>query len=294
MTGSGFKQVDDITPEITGILDSYMRWYNQAILGSTMMNDVSHYFESVLKQLEKNSFVTQRRFNRLTEIQAEVLDLRKNDNKAAFSKKFETFFGELRALERDCILEDAGLDYVTGLKSSKFLVRDIERQMQRLSREGQSFCVALVAIDHYSDSIESFGVSGEFNYSKAVAKLLKKSIRSFDVGYRTGGGEFVLLLKQADIGGGIAALKRLREFLEAENLTLSTNAGEQPLRLSSCVTEPVPQEHANELIDNLRKDLERQNNSNEGVDSGDAQSGNVLKYHEVSALERYVNEKYSS
>jgi diguanylate cyclase len=294
MSGSEFKQVDDVTPEITGILDSYMRWYNQAILGSTMLNDVSHYFESVLKQLSKTAFVTQRRFNRLIELQSNVLELRPNENKAAFAKKFETFFSELRALERDCILEDSGLDYVTGLKSKKFLTRDIERQMHRLSREGQSFCVALVAIDHYSESMESYGVSGEFKYSKTVAKLLKKSIRSFDVGYRTDGGEFVLLLKQTDIGGGIAALKRLREFLEQENLTLSTSDGDQPLRLSSCVTEPVPQENADELIENLRKDLERQKNNETGEEESDDQSGAVLKYHEVSALERYVNEKYSS
>ena len=199
-----------------------------------------------------------------------------------FVTVYEEFSSYVRRLEKDFMIEGSGYDSFTGLRSNKMLKDDVRRELERLARQGKNFCLAMGRIDNF-DFIKQNAPQSEIDgYIKLVAGLIKLSIRSFDDAYYMGGDEFALCLKQADLSGGIAALERLRRELERQKIVLEPNEGQQkPLSMSCCIAEPVEGDDVNDLINNLKADL--QNTDEEKTDT-------VLRYRELSPLQRFVKE----
>lgn len=176
------------------------------------------------------------------------------------------------------MLDEKGIDLETGLRRESVLNKDMDREMQRLARQGKPFSLALVRIKNYEEISEQEGEAiGE--YVKFVSELIKKCLRSFDDAYRVGDGEFVLALKQADVTGGIRALERLNHLLEDNKYDFTSEAlSEKNAALLCCVTEPVADDDINSLIENMKADLDGSDNSDD----------TVLEYHELSPLQRFV------
>ncbi len=202
-----------------------------------------------------------------------------------FLTVYEEFLLYVRRLEKDIFIEGSGYDAFTGLRSKTLLHSDLERELQRLARQGKSFCVAMIKVDDFDLIQKNLGRDESNGYLKLIASLIKLSIRSFDDAYYIGEGEFVLSLKQADVSGGISALERLRRELERQNILLRISDGKETvLSMSCCIAEPVAGDDTYDLIKHLHEDLS-------GLDGG--KSGSVLEYHELSPLQRYVQENRS-
>lgn len=195
------------------------------------------------------------------------------------SENFEQFTDALRRVEKELILDENGIDEVTGLRRKSVMAKDLDREMQRLSRQGKPFSLALVSIDNFDAISKEEGKEGTLSYLMHIAGLIKQSLRSFDDAYRTDKAEFILSLKQADVTGGIRALERLKELLELNSFTFkSENLNSSMVSLSCCVAEPLPDDSTDALIENMRKDLE----------GNDKEDRTVLEYYELSPLQRYI------
>lgn len=197
-----------------------------------------------------------------------------------FMTIYEEFLFNMRRLEKDALIEGAGYDSFTGLRSPKLLVADIEREIDRLDRQGKSFSIALARIDNFSkihDSVSHDELSG---CVKLISDLIKLSVRSFDDAYYLGNGEYILSLKQADVTGGISALERLRKELEHKKIVVGGSGS--LLSMSCCIVEPLVGYNINEMIKNLRDDLNNKNHL--------SKADTVLEYRELSPLQRYLQE----
>lgn len=199
-----------------------------------------------------------------------------------FMTLYEEFLSNVRRLEKDLLLEGNGYDLFTGLRSSKLLSVDVARELDRLARHGKGFCLALARIDNFSVMKENAQKSELDAYIRLVSDLIKLSVRSFDDAYYMPDNEFALCLKQTDITGGVSALERLRKELERQGIQYNDGAGFKPLSISCCIAEPVAGDDVSQLIANLRADLKL---------SDAAQSDTVLKYHEMSPLQRFMQQQ---
>lgn len=193
---------------------------------------------------------------------------------------FEEFFHHVRRIERDIVLEDSGLDPLTGLRIEAVLEKDLTRELDRLARQGKPFCLALVRIDRLDDIRASNPPEKVNECLVAVSAMIKRCMRSYDDAYRLERDEFVLALKQASTSGGVRALERLKRELEKERLNIPINGKKTEISLSSCIAEPVPGDNIAQLLKNLHNDLD---NAAKG-------EGSVLEYFEMSPLQRYVKE----
>jgi diguanylate cyclase len=188
---------------------------------------------------------------------------------------YEEFIDHVRRLERDCLLENSGLDPLTGLRSTAVIRKDFKREMERLARQGKPFSLALVKIDNLDSSDNDESIKEAV---RAVAGLIMRSLRTFDDAYRLENNEFMLALKQADMTGGIQALERLRKELIKQDAEIVVKGKKTPLTLTSCIAEPMPGDEFDDLLDNLRVDL-----AAIGKDDGA-----VFEYMEMSPQQRYL------
>ena len=196
---------------------------------------------------------------------------------------FEEFTFQVRRLEKDFLIDGSGFDLLTGLRNKALLVPDVFREMDRLARQGKSFCLALACIDRFDGILKASPKDESDGYIKLLASLIKLSVRSFDDAYYMGDGVFALCLKQTDINGGFSAFERLRKELEYQKIVIQSENGEKkPLSMSCCIAEPVNGDDVDDLIQSLSDDL---------VGSEDDNVDSVLRYRELSALERYVQDK---
>lgn len=200
----------------------------------------------------------------------------------SFVTLYEEFVHHVRRLEKDIVIEGSGYDSLTGLRSEAMFSIDVKRELDRLERQGKSFCVALARIDNFELVKKGVQKSEVDGYVKLVSGLIKISIRSFDDAYYLGNDEFSLCLKQADVSGGIAALERLKRELEYQKIMVDIpERGESLLSMSCCIVEPTTKDKPHDLISNLRDDL---------VNFVDKDVDTILKYHELSPLQRYVQD----
>lgn len=286
---------------LSTVLDEFANWYGD-LLGCLFypaegscddLDKVHMIFEEWLAETKRMEILEQEYLARIGRIHQDLKEVSQNlirsvtannskPDYSSFSKLaglFQEFINSTRRLEKDSVLEDSGIDVLTGLRSKNALHSDLAVEMERLSRRGKPFCLALAKIDNYGDIVEQHSRERAREYTKHVSVLIKKSMRSFDDGYRLGNGEFILCLKQADMMGGVAALERLKKALLKEQINVTLDNRQQPLTMSCCIAEPLPEDDISELVANLRSDLEQSEREN---------AGSVLEYHEMSDLERYL------
>ncbi len=135
--------------------------------------------------------------------------------------KYDEFMQGLRRLERAFSVAASGLDLLTGLRSRVGLKEDLMREYSRFERTEKPFCIAIMDIDHFKAVNDTYGHDAGDRVLAAVADHAGSALRPFDDAFRLGGEEFLLCLKEADLGTGMKVLERLRASLEHLKIALA-------------------------------------------------------------------------
>ena len=196
-------------------------------------------------------------------------------------KLHEEFVQALKRLEKDSVIaQSGGVDSVTGMRDAHMFFDDARREMDRLVRQGISFCVVVARIDQFDDIEKYLGPVDIQDCLKVGARVIKKSLRSFDNAYKLEDGRFILSLKQTDIAGGIKSIHRIKRELEQNKFTYKIDGKDIDLTISGCIAEPVAEENLGNLLVNMQKDL----------DENAYKRSLALEYQELSPLQRFVKE----
>jgi diguanylate cyclase (GGDEF)-like protein len=292
-------EVDGKLQFIAPVMDEHAEWYGRVMRAAFYPEEggdgvlTPDGFNQWFNVVQADEFIDPRALQHLKivhdEMHARAVALL---NEAAASRKpaaktfdgftdlYDEFIMMMRRFERDSVLEDSGMDATTGLRSRRVMRKDLEREMERRSRRGKPFSLAIVKIDRYDDIRSMQNVDDHARLLMQLANMIRKCLRSFDDAYRSGEGEFIMSLKHADITGGTSALNRLRKLLEEEKIVMRNGATTFLLTLSGCVAEPLPGDDLSILLANMRQDLLRYGEH----------AGTALEYHEISPLQRFVKD----
>ncbi len=131
-------------------------------------------------------------------------------------------------------------DELTGLLNRRHMQTLLDQEVQRCQRSGQSFCVALLDIDHFKRINDQHGHGAGDAVLRGFADIAQAAIRASDVLARWGGEEFVLLMADARMPPAVAGVERVREHVQA----LRVPAGEVMLQttVSAGLTQHRPGE----------------------------------------------------
>ena len=108
----------------------------------------------------------------------------------------------------------AEVDVLTGLANRRRLMAALETERARCLREGGTFSLAMLDIDHFKRINDSHGHPLGDQVLATVAALLRAGLRAPDLVGRYGGEEFLLLLPGAATAGDAAqTAERLRQLI---------------------------------------------------------------------------------
>lgn len=133
------------------------------------------------------------------------------------------FGATAQSVEREVWKALATVDPLTGLANRHSMRSHLMGERDRALRQKLPLSLALADIDHFKKINDGFGHSQGDKVLRAVAAVLKATVRPYDVVYRYGGEEFLLCLPGTNAENGALVLERIRAAIEA--LALSDERG---------------------------------------------------------------------
>jgi diguanylate cyclase (GGDEF)-like protein len=113
---------------------------------------------------------------------------------------------------------EAVMDQLTGMLNRNSLADRTVELAQQSQRTAQPVGLIVGDLDHFKQINDFHGHAAGDAVLKDVAYRLRKQLRAFDLAYRIGGEEFLVLLPGADLEQTAAMAERLREGIAAETV----------------------------------------------------------------------------
>jgi diguanylate cyclase (GGDEF)-like protein len=108
----------------------------------------------------------------------------------------------------------ATTDGLTGLHNRHFLGEQLRLMHSLAVRHGQPYTVVALDVDALKKVNDTFGHEQGDLALRGLANIMRKTLRASDVGVRTGGDEFLVLMAQSGIEEARIAAERVREAVE--------------------------------------------------------------------------------
>jgi len=125
---------------------------------------------------------------------------------------------------------DAVIDQLTGMLNRNALGARTHELAQQSQVTGEQVGVIVADLDHFKAINDTRGHTVGDMVLKDVAYLLRKQLRAFDLAYRLGGEEFLILVPGSDLRGTLELAERLRAAIASSpvagglSVTLSIGA----------------------------------------------------------------------
>ncbi|NDY55733.1 diguanylate cyclase [Desulfovibrio sulfodismutans] len=122
---------------------------------------------------------------------------------------------EERKRAEEKLFQAAMTDTLTELPNRRAMEQQLTAQAARVARGGRPFAVLLCDIDRFKSVNDAFGHEAGDEFLRAAAQVMASSVRAGDMVCRWGGEEFLFLLADTDLEGGLVAANKLRQAMEA-------------------------------------------------------------------------------
>ena len=108
--------------------------------------------------------------------------------------------GMLAAMDkrRDDLVALATVDALTSLYNRRRFVQELEREIEKSKRHGETLALLWLDLDHFKDVNDTYGHTTGDKVLVAAADLLGLEMRSYCTLARLGGDEFVMMIPGAD------------------------------------------------------------------------------------------------
>jgi diguanylate cyclase (GGDEF)-like protein len=108
----------------------------------------------------------------------------------------------------------ASLDHLTQCLNRRAMIREIERECSRSERQGTTFGLIMLDLDHFKSVNDRWGHAAGDMVLTSIASALAGQLRPTDVLARWGGEEFLCLLTDVDDGTLFQKAESMRRLIE--------------------------------------------------------------------------------
>ncbi|WP_457748416.1 GGDEF domain-containing protein [Sulfurimonas sp.] len=132
-----------------------------------------------------------------------------SDEVSALSKKVHALEKELETAK-----QESKEDFLTKLYNKRALDEFMGIKEAEYKRYGRNFAIVMFDIDYFKKVNDNYGHEAGDAVLAAFAKILKKESRTVDIVGRFGGEEFLALLSETDLQGGVIFAEKVRKHVE--------------------------------------------------------------------------------
>ncbi len=143
---------------------------------------------------------------------------------------------------------NATLDSLTGLKNRRAYDEDALREWERAKRMQRPLALLMVDIDHFKKVNDTHGHACGDRVLVGVAGELKRLVRRYDLVFRFGGEEFVILLPECDADCALLAADRYREAIARMELPIHDGVLKITASFGLALTQPPKFQSLDELL----------------------------------------------
>jgi diguanylate cyclase (GGDEF)-like protein len=142
-------------------------------------------------------------------------------------------------------------DELTGLYNHRYFKKRLENELVRAQRYSHNLSLVFFDVDHFKNYNDTLGHPAGDVALKAVARILKSTIRKSDIAVRYGGEEFCVILPEGDIKSAFTFAERLRKQIESYHFEREEVQPNGKLTISLGVASfPKDADSLKQLIDN--------------------------------------------
>jgi len=295
-----------IDSDLALMLDEYQVWFLKFLTYFLYSEDTKDsYDDAVLEKMDdwleasKNGSFSNRSLEQLQAVHTDFKDKAQRYIRKFFERKFqpthaaylelmalfEEFISLIRRMEAERrshqlpAIED---DY---LRPPEFLKTDLQRELDRLARNGKPFCLAYVRLMHSENPEGGASFLKDPHILKVISDIFSEALRSYDDAYQFGDRDLVLSLKQIGTYDALSTMERLSQAVEAHGDEFQTeDGGTFQISLSYYVLQQNPNEGPEEILEILRNNLEAQIGSDR----------KIFSYKETSPLQKFIRDNLLS
>ncbi len=129
------------------------------------------------------------------------------------------------SLENHLIREKMHTDPLTGLYNRRYMDDCLIREVERCQNRRHMLTLLMVDIDYFKSYNDLYGHLEGDRMLARIGKLLKASIRDYDLAFRYGGEEFVMLLPDTDPDEAAMVAERIRVRFESLVFNVPSHSG---------------------------------------------------------------------
>jgi diguanylate cyclase (GGDEF)-like protein len=141
----------------------------------------------------------------------------------------------------------AGTDSLTSLANRRTFEEAMARDISRSQRTGEPMCVIVMDVDHFKSVNDTHGHAAGDYVLTMIGEVLRGALRTGDLPARWGGEEFIALLPNCPIDGGVVIAERIRKSLEQREM--STQGKNFRVTASLGVAQLAPAEAPPKLVE---------------------------------------------
>ncbi len=132
----------------------------------------------------------------------------------------------------------ASTDPLTGLLNRRSMMKSIQEEKNRFERKHTDFTLVISDIDKFKNFNDLYGHDcGDFVLVK-IARLFHSTLRKQDIVSRWGGEEFLFLLPDTGLSGGVSLAEKLRKAIEESSFTFNGVSLEITMTFGVCQFNP--------------------------------------------------------
>lgn len=151
---------------------------------------------------------------------------------ATLTRAFNGMIASLRK-SREELERLSTTDTLTGLGNRRYLLGQLEYEIQRSNRSGQPFSILMLDVDHFKKYNDEHGHQAGDEVLVRLSAILQNSVRPYDCTARYGGEEFLIVLSGTPLDLARETAERIRtnvreERVEGRQVTVSIGVAEFP------------------------------------------------------------------
>jgi diguanylate cyclase (GGDEF)-like protein len=137
-----------------------------------------------------------------------------------------------REYAAESFMKLAFTDFLTGLKTRRYLDEQLNREIKRAERRSSPLALIAIDIDDFKLVNDTYGHQAGDMILRDVSTRLLKAVREIDTAARYGGEEFIVILPDTSLAEADQIAERLRSDIEATSFSVGSFAKDVRLAIS--------------------------------------------------------------